>query len=160
MDETQALAALNSLYERDFYEWSRHQARLLREGRWDELDLENLVEEVESVGRSQKKEVYSRLKVILAHLLKWKYQPGARSSGWSGTIREQRSRLALTLRDSPSLHRQPHEILDQAYLSARLLAANETGIDFTLFPEACPFTAEQAMDDEFWPKQPDLLDQS
>jgi hypothetical protein len=160
MDETATRSPTrNDLYEADFYEWTQQQARLLRERRWDDLDLENLIDEVESVGRSEKKEIYSRLKVLLAHLLKWKYQPGARSAGWSGTIREQRERLSMVFEGSPSLGGQP-EVFAKAYLSARLLAAKETGIDFTLFPETCPFTVEQALDDDFLPKEPDLLDQS
>ncbi|HEY8567137.1 MAG TPA: DUF29 domain-containing protein [Beijerinckiaceae bacterium] len=150
----------NSLYERDFHEWALEQARLLRERRWDELDLDNLVDEVESVGRSQKHQIYNRLKVLIAHLLKWKFQPGARSAGWRGTIRTQRDRLHLVLDDSPSLRAHPDAILDKTYLAARLLAAKETGIDFTLFPETCPFTIEQVLDEEFWPKEPDLYDQS
>jgi hypothetical protein len=161
MDETATRSpARNDLYEADFYEWTQQQARLLRERRWDDLDLENLIDEVESVGRSEKKEIYSRLKVLLAHLLKWKYQPGARSAGWSGTIREQRERLSMVFEGSPSLGGQPEALFAKAYLSARLLAAKETGIDFTLFPETCPFTVEQALDDDFLPKEPDLLDQS
>jgi hypothetical protein len=150
----------NTLYENDFYAWTQEQARLLRDRRWNELDIENLAEEVESVGRSDKHQIQNRLKVLLAHLLKWKYQPGARSSAWRGTIREQRDRLRMVLDDSPSLHDYPALVFDSAYLSARLLAAKETGIDFTLFPESCPFTLEQALDDEFLPKEPDLLDQS
>jgi Domain of unknown function DUF29 len=161
MDESATRSpARNDLYEADFYEWTQQQARLLRERRWDDLDLENLIDEVESVGRSEKKEIYSRLKVLLAHLLKWKYQPGARAAGWSGTIREQRERLSMVLEGSPSLGGQPETAFARAYLSARLLAAKETGIDFTLFPEACPFTVEQALDEDFLPKEPDLLDQS
>lgn len=84
----------NSLYETDFYAWTQEQARLLRERRWTDLDLENLVDEVESVGRSDKRQIESRLEVLIAHLLKWKYQPGGRGGGgWVGTIFEQRNRL-------------------------------------------------------------------
>jgi hypothetical protein len=149
----------NSLYDEDFLEWTQQQANLLRERRFADLDLENLIDEVASVGRSQRREVYSRLEVILAHLLKWKFQPGARSSGWRGTLREQRARLAMVLDESPSLKGYPDEIFRDAYLSGRLLAAKETGIDFTLFPEQSPFTPAQALDDDFLPREPDLLDQ-
>lgn len=159
MGETTA-APRNDLYEADFYAWTQEQARLLRERRFDDLDLENLIDEVESVGTSDKRQIQSRLKVILAHLLKWKYQPGARSSAWRGTIREQRARLAGVVEDSPSLRSHPATVFELAYLSARLLASKETGIDFTLFPEKPPFTLEQALDDDFLPKEPDLYDQS
>lgn len=146
------------LYHEDFFAWTQEQAGLLRERRFAELDLANLVEEVEGVGRSEKAAIESRLDVLLAHLLKWKYQPGARSSSWRGTITEQRTRIARLLRDSPSLREYPAEIFPESYLSSRLLAAKETGIDFTLFPEVPPFSLEQALDDMFWPTEPDLLD--
>lgn len=160
MNETATRPPRNALYEIDFFAWTQEQARLLRERRWDDLDLENLIDEVIGVGASDKRQIQSRLKVILAHLLKWKYQPGARSSAWRGTLREQRDRLRDLLEDSPSLRPYPATVFDLAYLSARLLAARETGIDFTLFPEHPPFTLEQALDDDFLPKEPDLLDQS
>lgn len=147
----------NALYDRDFFAWTREQARLLRERRFDDLDLENLIDEVESVGGSEKRELENRLEVLIAHLLKWKYQPGARSSSWSGTINEQRRRLHRVLRDSPSLHRYPQDIFVDAYLSGRLAAARETGIDFTLFPESPPFELGQALDENHWPEEPDLL---
>jgi hypothetical protein len=150
----------NDLYERDFFAWTQHQADLLREKRFDDLDLENLIDEVASVGGSEKREIVSRLKVLVAHLIKWRFQPGARSPGWAGTIREQRDRLRMVLDMSPSLKNHPVENLDHAWLSGRLLAAKETGIDFSLFPEKCPFTIEQVLDENFWPKDAGLLDQS
>ena len=210
MSET--AAPRNDLYEADSYDWTQEQAWLLRARRWDDLDLQNLIDEVESVGRIDKHQIQKRLKVILAHLLKWKYQPGARSSAWRGTLREQLARLAQSpdrnspparsaghwpllpwafverlkpqngprsysgcrlkrpqsyfgpdsqiIEDSPSLRSHPASVFDLAYLSARLLASKETGIDLTLFPEKPPFTLEQALDDEFLPKEPDLYDQS
>ena len=148
------------LYEHDFYAWTQEQAQLLRERRWDKLDLENLAEEVRSVGGSEKREIRNRLVKLIAHLLKWKYQPGARSPNWGGTIREQRRGIRAVLRDSPSLRRYPNEVFEEQYLGARLEASAETGIDFTLFPEEPPFTVEQALDDDFLPKEPDLYDQS
>lgn len=150
----------NALYERDLYEWTQQQARLLQERRFADLDLDNLVEEVRSVGGSEKREIENRLKVLIMHLLKWKYQPGRRSTGWSGTIDEQRSRLARVLAASPSLSTYPAEVFELSYLSGRLKAAKETGIDFTLFPEQPPFSIEQVLDPEFLPKEPDLYDQS
>jgi len=147
-------------YEEDFYLWTQQQAKLLSERRFDELDLENLIDEVASVGKSDKREIESRLKMLLCHLLKWKYQPGARSNGWTGTVREQRSRLARVLKDSPSLRSYPDEVFLDAYLGARLLAAQEAGIDFTLFPEAPPFTCSEALDEHYLPQEPDRLSQN
>ena len=147
-------------YETDFYLWTQAQAELLRARRFDELDLENLIDEVASVGGSEKREIGNRLVVLLGHLLKWKYQPGARKNGWTATIFEQRTQIALILRASPSLKRHPASVFAASYLSGRLLASKETGIDFTLFPEVPPFTVVQALDLDYLPKEPDLLDQS
>ncbi len=150
----------SSLYDTDFFVWCNEQARLVRERRFDELDIENVAEELESMGRSDKHQIRSRLEVLIAHLLKWKYQPGARKSGWAGTIIEQRLRIADLIDDSPSLKKHPASIAFSAYRAGRLKASNETGIDFTLFPDECPFTAEEILDPDFLPKEPDLDDQS
>ncbi len=149
-----------SLYDTDFYAWCQEQARLVREQRFGELDLENVAEELESMGRSDKHQIRSRLEVLIGHLLKWKYQPGARKPGWRLTLREQRTRIADLIEDSPSLKKFPASIAIDCYVAARLKASEETGIDFTLFPEECPFTPEQILDPEFLPKEPDLYDQS
>ena len=149
----------NDLYETDFYAWTQQQAELLRERRWNDIDLDNLADEVAGVGRSDKREIESRLDVLIAHLLTWKYRPGARSRGWTGTIAEQRRRLHRLLRDSPSLEPYPAEIFDECYAAARLRAAQESGIDQTLFPEASPFALDQLLDESFLPDEPDLLGQ-
>ena len=149
-----------SLYDTDFFVWCHEQARLVREGRFKELDIENVVEELESMGRSDKHQIRSRLEVLIAHLLKWRYQPGARKPGWLETIREQRSRISYLLEDSPSLQSFPASVALQSYTAARLKASKETGIDFTLFPETCPFTPEQILDPDFLPKEAGLYDQT
>ncbi|KQT60763.1 hypothetical protein ASG52_16000 [Methylobacterium sp. Leaf456] len=152
--------AADDLYETDFHAWTQGQAELLRARRFDELDLENLIEEVASVGRSDRQQIESRLDVLLGHLLKWRYQPGLRNSHWTGTIDEQRRRIARVLKASPSLKRYPAEVFGECYRSGRLLASRETGIALVLFPETPPFTLEQALDANFLPKDVDLLDQS
>ncbi|WP_158807434.1 DUF29 domain-containing protein [Beijerinckia sp. L45] len=146
-------------YDQDFFLWTREQARLLREHRFAELDLANLIDEVESMGRSEKREIRSRLTVLLAHLLKWKYQPDARKPGWTSTIDEQRQSLLDVLEDNPSLHSLPAADFARAYTAARVRATKETGIAFALFPEHPPFTLEQALDPGFLPREPDLDDQ-
>lgn len=148
------------LYETDFYAWTQAQAELLRAGRFEELDLRNLIDEVASVGSSEKREIESRLDILLAHLLKWKFQPGARSSSWQATLWELRKRIGRIVKTSPSLKRYPAEVFLDSYVTARLEAARETGIDFTLFPEQPPFNVEQALDPDYLPKEPGLLDQS
>jgi hypothetical protein len=152
MPKTATKPPPNDLYETDFYAWTQEQARLLRERRWSDLDLDNLVDEVESVGKSDKNQIESRLEILLAHLLKWKYQPGGRGTSWTATIFEQRGRLARLLKDSPSLREFYRQAVGNSYRAARLRAAKETGIAFALFPEDCEFTPEQVLKLEFFPE--------
>lgn len=156
MSDTKTKAPPNPLYEADFYAWTQEQARLLRERRWSDLDLENLIDEVESVGGSEKREIRNRLTVLHAHLLKWKYQPGHRGSSWTGTIFEQREQLADILQSSPSLRDYFRRQVEGRYLGGRLLAAKESGIAFGLFPEQCPFTADQVLDLHFFPEDREI----
>lgn len=153
MGETETRAPpRNELYTVDFYAWTREQARLLRERRWDDLDLSNLIDEVESVGSSEKREIRNRLVKLLSHLLKWKFQPGFRGSSWRRTIRDQRIQIAEIIEESPSLREYPASVLEGAYLSATLEAAEETRMAIGVFPRECPFTLEQALDPEFFPE--------
>jgi hypothetical protein len=145
----------NDLYEIDFYAWTQQQARLLRERRWDDLDLDNLVDEVQTVGWSDKRQIQSRLEVLLAHLLKWRFQPGGRGNGWIGTIFEQRGRLIGLVEESPSLREFQRQEVFKSYRAARLTAAKETGIALHVFPEECPFTPEQVLDLEYFPENPE-----
>jgi hypothetical protein len=139
-------------YEADYAQWCVEQGALLRAGRLDALDRENLAEEIESLGRSEKYEIEPRLNVLIMHLLKYRYQPDGRSSGWRGTIKEQRNRLKRRLKDSPSLKTYPAEILNEEYELARLKAAGETGLPEGTFPGSCPFTIEEILDDSFLPE--------
>jgi Domain of unknown function DUF29 len=152
-----SLPLANDLYETDLALWSQRQADLLRQRRFADLDLENLIEEVEGVGASERKEIYSRLIVLLHHLLKWEFQPEARSYGWRGTIGEQRLRIRAVLAASPSLATRPQEVIGDAYAVARIRAARETGLAVSFFPEACPVSAETALDDGHWPGPIDPL---
>ena len=96
----------NALYERDFYAWANEQAALLRAGKLDRADIDNIAEAIESMGRSEQRTLVSRMSVLLLHLLKWRYQPAFRGTSWRLTIMEQRYRLADRLRDNPSLKSQ------------------------------------------------------
>jgi hypothetical protein len=143
--------ALSVDYEGDFNLWGLEQARLLREGRWSEADLENIAEELESLGRSQKTELRNRLAVLLQHLLKWHYQPDKRKYGWRSTIIEQRVSIETLIETSPSLKRYPAEIRDRMYKIARMKAADETGLPEQLFPEQCPYELTDALRSGFYP---------
>ncbi|MFH1794770.1 MAG: DUF29 domain-containing protein [Pseudomonadota bacterium] len=150
MNKVFRLSQLTS-YESDFARWCAEQGALLREGRFDALDRENLAEEIESLGRSQEDEIESRVGVLLLHLLKWRYQPDQRTGSWEGTIVEQRYRLKRRIKASPTLKSYPKEVLAEEYESARLKAAGETGLPQSLFPATCPFTIEQILDPAFFP---------
>ena len=122
------------------------------ERRFDDLDLENLIDEVASVGSSEKREIRSRLVILIGHLLKWKFQPGGRGSSWSETIFEQRQQINDIVANSPSLRNYQIDQISRMYRAARLLAANETGIAFGVFPEETPFDSDQVLDLEFFPE--------
>jgi hypothetical protein len=135
MPDSDTKTRANSLYERDFFTWTQEQARLLRERRFGDLDLDNLVDEVESVGSSEKREVRSRLVVLIGHMLKWRFQ-----------------QLNDILDNSPSLRSYASEQISRAYRGARLLASKETGIAFGVFPTECPFDEKAVLDLEFFPE--------
>lgn len=141
-----------SHYETDFYSWTQEQAELLKSKKLAELDFENLIEEIETMGRSEKRELKSRLRVLLMHLLKWQYQPEHQCKSWRFTIYTQRNDVLEILTDSPSL--KPHllDILITIYPLAVKDAVEETGILKSNFPSECPWTFEQIIDDDFFPE--------
>lgn len=141
-----------SLYDTDFYAWANQQAALLRAGRLGEADIANIAEEIESMGRSEKRELISQLAVLLMHLLKWRFQPGMRGKSWRLTIEVQRLEAAEHLADNPSLKSQMNEMLQKAYRRARLEAARETSHDSSTFPASCPWSYDEIIDDTFWPE--------
>lgn len=138
-------------YEQDFYGWTQEQARLLREGRFAELDVANIVEEIETLGRSERRELTSRLRVLLSHLLKWQYQPEYRGRSWSATIETQRDEARTVLAENPSLKPQVEDITVDAYRRARRDTARETLLPADTFPASCPWSFDQAIADDFWP---------
>ena len=140
-----------TLYEYDFAQWAQRQAALLRQGRLGDLDVEHLLEELDSMGASERRELVNRLAILLAHLLKWRYQPQRRGNSWRLTIKIQRLDVAAVLRQNPSLQPCLPEFLNEAYAKAVLQAARETDLDETAFPDGCPFAIEQALDDDYWP---------
>jgi Domain of unknown function DUF29 len=140
------------LYERDFYAWANEQAALLRAGKLGQADIEHIAEEIESMGRTEKRELISRLTVLLTHLLKWQYQPSRRGTSWEVTIGTQRRALIRHLTDNPSLKAKLGEAVADAYIDARAAAYDETGLSQQTFPAACPWSFDQMMDEAFWPE--------
>lgn len=141
-----------NLYDTDFYAWANEQAALLRAGKLSAADIEHIAEEIESMGRSEKRELVNRLTVLLLHLLKWRFQPGRRSASWEATITVQRDDLADHLRDNPSLKAKLDEAVSDAYRKAAILAAGETGLPKATFPAACPWTFTDLLNADFWPE--------
>jgi hypothetical protein len=137
----------HSLYEQDFYQWTERMATVLRNGDFDQLDIENIAEEIESLGRSDKRELKSRLTLLLMHLLKWHYQPEYRSKSWKATIIEQRIRILDLLSESPSLGSYLEGQTEKCYKNAKALATAETGLEPRAFTENCPYPLTKALDD-------------
>jgi hypothetical protein len=138
-------------YQTDYYGWAVEQAGLLKAGHWQEIDIENLAEEVEAMGRSEKRALESRLIVLITHLLKWQYQPVRRGKSWELTIKEQRLRIAKILRDNPSLKREIESCFLEVYPFAVIQSVKETGIEENVFPPICQWTLEQALNTDFLP---------
>ena len=131
--------ALKPLYARDLYAWSREQARLLKAGRVDKIDADNIAEEILDVGSNEYDKLESALRVLLMHMLKWDLQPERGCRSWEATILEQRNRVERQLRKNPSLKSRLEEAVRDAYSDGRLRASGETDKDLTEFPETCPY---------------------
>lgn len=141
----------SSLYESDFYAWTQAQVTLLKTQQWEKLDAVNLIEEIEALGRKERQELMNPLGILLGYLLKWQFQPEQRSNSWLGTIREQQVQIKLLLEDSPSLQPYLDQVLPAAYELGLALAIRETQLGEAIFPEACCYTVEQALDPNFLP---------
>ncbi|WP_213462767.1 DUF29 domain-containing protein [Thiocapsa sp.] len=153
------MAELSTLYESDYSAWAQRHAELLRAGRYAELDLEHLVEELSDMSKSERRELESRLLILLAHLLKWEYQYQLLSErwrefkgdSWRATIIEQRIRLTKLLKQSPGLKALLGETIADVYGDAVQLASDETALPPETFPRHCPYTVEQLLDKVFYP---------
>jgi hypothetical protein len=136
-------------YMRDFYSWLMEQARLVREGRWDAVDRENLAEEIESLGREQFNKLESALRVLLLHILKWDHQPERRSRSWILSIEAQRTEVEDVLADNPGLGPRIPEAIARGYRRARIEAAKETDLEKEAFPETCRYSFDDLMSRQF-----------
>jgi Domain of unknown function DUF29 len=143
------------LYEQDYHHWLETTAQQLRDGNLAALDIQNLLEEIEDMGRSERRSVYSNLKILLLHLLKYAYQPSMRSNSWLGSIVEHRQRTNKAFKDSPSLRPYYAEIFVEAYGEARELAAVETGMAIDEFPVESPFGLDEVLRSGYLPTESD-----
>lgn len=141
----------NKLYEKHFCLWIETTANLLKEGQFSELDIDNLVEEIETMGRSEKNALESNLIIVFLHLLKWQYQPNKRSRSWQSSIFEHRRRLHKAFKNSPSLKLFFADILAECYQYGRKKASIETGLSLSVFPAESPFTMDEILDEDFFP---------
>ena len=144
---------MTTSYDIDIVAWSNEQAQLIRAGKFDQLDLEHLAEEIEDVGKSEQRELANRMSVLLAHLLKWAFQPELRASSdtWRLTIKEQRKRIVARLAKTPSLNNSLTDVdwLDDSWVDAVALARKETGI--LIFPEVCPWSMDDVLAEGWLP---------
>lgn len=136
----------------DFSVWIHQTAQLLRESRWHEIDVPNLIEAVEALGKSERRGIVSQLTRLLLHLLKWQYQPQRRSDSWLDSITDARTQIELAMVDSPSLAGYPAEQLDGSYQRARRQAAQQTGLELAVFPEICPYPLDQVLAEAWLPE--------
>lgn len=142
---------MNKTYQIDFNTWTNQTAQLLREGRWAEVDTEHLIEEVEDLGKRDRRAVTSQLIRLLLHLLKWQYQPERRSDSWLDSITDARVQIDLAFEDSPSLRNYLREQVETSYQRACRQASQQTRIDISAFPSDCPYPLGQVLDESWLP---------
>lgn len=135
-------------YDKDFFKWTKNQAKFLKKQEFSSLDIENLIEEIESLGRSERRTLESYLEIMLMYMLKVKYQPAKHSKSWELSIKNSRQKFKKVLRQNPSLKPKLADILKDSYESARLDAALETKLDEQTFPLECPWTMNEVLSDE------------
>ncbi|OKH40878.1 hypothetical protein NIES2119_00775 [[Phormidium ambiguum] IAM M-71] len=141
----------SELYESDFYAWTVEQAKFLRNSDWSNLDISNLAEEIESLGKQDRRELRNLLRVLIEHLLRWEFQANKRSNSWSNTIDEQRFKFLGLLQESPSLKPYLPDAISEVYKYALKLAISETSLSKETFPQECLYSLEQILDFDFFP---------
>ena len=143
---------MSTTYAIDFNLWAQQTAKLLREHRWQEVDLEHLIEEIEDLGKSERRGIASQLTRLLLHLLKWQYQPQRRSDSWLDSITDARLQIELAVKDSPSLKAYASEQLEKSYQKAHQSAAKQIGLLLSTFPEECSYSLENVLNEDWLPE--------
>lgn len=143
---------LKKLYEEDENLWLFENAKLLREGKLELVDIEHIAEFLEDMGRRDFREVFSRLKILIMHLLKWMFQKEKRSNSWEVTIFNQRDELNFDFETSKNLENYAKANFEKIYRKSRQMASKETGLPLSTFPEEPPFTFEQVIDEDYLPE--------
>ena len=137
---------MTALYESDETAWLEQTAELLHGGQLEDLDAANLAEYLTDLARRDRREVFSRLVVLLTHLLKWEFQPDGRCGSWMASLLEQQRELRQLL-ESGTLHNHAAAVLPEAYADARKQAAAEAGLVRSTFPDEFPWDLESALAD-------------
>lgn len=143
--------AIQALYDTDFNSWIQEHISLLKAGRFNEIDNVHLIEELEDMAKKNKSELISHLVILIAHLLKWQYQPNYQSNSWRSTIDEQRDQIDANITDCPSLKPFFNEAIEKSYLRAVKLAMKETQLPASVFPDSCTYNLTQLLDENFYP---------
>ena len=141
----------NINYEEDFYGWTMQNVQFLKQRNYQEADIEHIIEELEEMGTSNENQLINRLAVLIAHLLKWQFQPDFRGRSWEGTIEEQRRKIERIIKKNPSLKPKIPEAIEEGFADSKAIIKKETPIDLKILPENCPYTFDQIMDNEFYP---------
>jgi len=150
----EAMMEGSASYDSDFYAWAYQQSALLRSGNLAAIDVENIAEEIESMGRSEKRELVNRLVVLLTHLLKWQFQPERRGASWRTIISVQRVAITNHMRDNPSLKSRLPDVITDAYRMVLLVVIGESGLPKETFPGTCPWSFTEIVNETFWPGTP------
>lgn len=148
---TQVVKQSSTQYDTDFVAWSEEAAQLLAQHRFDELDLEHLIDEVRDLGNRHREALESHLTRLLMHLLKWQFQPEFRGNSWIGSIKESRKQISRLIRKYPSLKPYLEQIFEQCYQDAVEDAVDETSLSIGTFPLTCPYALDQIFDTDFLP---------
>lgn len=148
---------MSTQYSEDFSAWTRQTVQLLREHRWQDIDVPKLIDEVEDLGKSERRAIVSQLTRLLLHLLKWQFQSQRRSDSWLDSITDTRTQIDLTIEDSPSLKHYPAEKLEESYQRACRQAAKQTHLAISTFPQTCPYSPEQVLAENWLPQSEDDL---
>lgn len=135
----------NHLYEKDFYKWAMTQADLIKHGKFEKVDLENVIEEIECLGRSERNVLKSQIERLLMHMLKIKYQPSKHIKSWDKSIYQSRIKIEKNIKDNPSLKRELEKLMNESFVYARKNASIETGLDLSIFPMLCPWSLKEVL---------------
>ena len=133
---------ISDSYVKDFYKWTREQSQILKKGEFDKLDIAHMIEEIESLGNSEKNAIESHMIILFIHLLKMDHQPSMRCKSWENSIENAKFRIRRLVEKNPSLKRKVSEFVEDAYFSAKLQASSETGLNTSAFPKKCPWKME------------------